>query len=345
LPDNQVLKEAYMKRLPWLLTAFCFVMFCISFESKAQQTFQVRGTVTDLEGELIPGVTVQLKNAATGTSTDSAGAFTIDVPNANGTLVFSSVGFSPQEVNIRNRLNITVRMTRATDMEDEVVVVGYGTQRKRDVTGAVTSLSPEDFNKGANVSVAQMIAGRAAGVNITQTSSEPGGGLSVRIRGASSVNAGNDPLYVIDGLPVDNSAPIDGAAGRGFPAGSQARNPLNSLNPNDIESVEVLKDASAAAIYGSRGANGVVLITTKKGKSGQLQVNYDTYFATQKVANKLDILTTAEYIKVQNELSVARGGAPVFTPGDIAAIGAGTDWQDLIFRDAPLQSHNLSFSV
>jgi TonB-linked SusC/RagA family outer membrane protein len=227
---------------------------------------------------------------------------------------------------------------------DNVVVIGYGSVKKSDITGAVSSLTSKDFNKGVNVSVTQLISGRAAGVNVTQTSSEPGGGLSVRIRGASSVNAGNDPLYVIDGLPIDNSAPIGGGAGRGFPGGSQARNPLNALNPNDIESVEILKDASAAAIYGSRGANGVVLITTKKGKIGKLSVTYDAYVGTQEVANKLDILTTAEFIQAQNELGVARGGTAPFSEADITAIGAGTDWQNLIFRSAPVQNHNLSFS-
>jgi TonB-dependent starch-binding outer membrane protein SusC len=332
-----------MKKLPRILA---IVSFFFSFLSHltAQQSFQVRGKVTDLEGAPISGASIQLKNGKIGASTDSSGNFSISVPDANGTLLVSSISFAPQEVDIRNRLNLTIRLSNSSNTEDEVVVVGYGTQRKKDITGAVTSLSAEDFNKGANVSVTQLIAGRAAGVNITQTSSEPGGGLSVRIRGASSVNAGNDPLYVIDGLPVDNSVAIDGSAGRGFPAGSQARNPLNALNPADIESVEILKDASAAAIYGSRGANGVVLITTKKGKSGRLNVSYDMYYGTQQIANKLDILTTSEYIKAQNELSVARGGAVLFSPADINAIGAGTDWQSLIFRDAPVQNHNLSFS-
>ena len=320
------------------------ILILLTVNAVGQQSFQVRGKVTDADGAPIIAATIQVKNAQAGTSTDSTGAFSITVPDANATLVISSVSFATQEVSVKNRLNITIRLTASSNAEEEVVVVGYGTQRRKDITGAVTSLSAEDFNRGANVSVTQLIAGRAAGVNVTQTSSEPGGGLAVRIRGASSVNAGNDPLYVIDGLPVDNGAAIDGAAGRGFPAGSQARNPLNSLNPNDIESVEVLKDASAAAIYGSRGANGVVLITTKKGKAGRLNITYDTYFGRQQVANKLDILSTSQYIQVQNELSVARGGSVLFAPSDIAAIGAGTDWQGLIFRDASMQSHNLSFS-
>lgn len=326
------------------ITTFAFVLLFSSLSICAQTPFTVRGTVTDDRGAPLSAASVRLKNGTIGISTDSSGVFSLNVPNGNGTLVFSSVGYAAQEIAIKNRSNITVRLLATENLQNEVVVVGYGTQRKKDITGAVTSLSAEDFNKGANVSVTQMIAGRAAGVNITQTSSEPGGGLSVRIRGASSVNAGNDPLYVIDGLPIENSAPISGSAGRGFPAGSQARNPLNSLNPNDIESVEILKDASSAAIYGSRGANGVVLITTKKGKAGKLSVTYDTYFATQQVAKKLDILTTSQYIQTQNELSAARGGNTIFSPTDIATIGAGTDWQSLIFRDAPLQSHNLSLA-
>jgi TonB-dependent starch-binding outer membrane protein SusC len=319
-------------------------LFLFSISVFSQSPLIIRGTVTDDKGTPLSAASVRLKNGTIGISTDSSGLFTLNVPNGNGTLIFSSVGYASQEIAIKNRSNINVRLSATENLQNEVIVVGYGTQRKKDVTGAVTSLSSEDFNKGANVSVTQLIAGRAAGVNVTQTSSEPGGGLSVRIRGASSVNAGNDPLYVIDGLPIENSAPISGAAGRGFPAGTQARNPLNSLNPDDIESVEILKDASAAAIYGSRGANGVVLITTKRGKTGKLRITYDTYYATQKVAKKLDILSTPAYIQTQNELSVARGGAPVFSQTDIASIGAGTDWQSLIFRDAPMQNHNLSFS-
>ncbi|WP_121353546.1 SusC/RagA family TonB-linked outer membrane protein [Flavisolibacter nicotianae] len=304
----------------------------------------VQGKVTDDKGTPLPGVSVRLKNSSAGTSTDSTGVFRLALPEGSGVLVISSVGYTTQEMPVKNRSGMTVRLVTAENRENEVVVIGYGTTRKKDLTGSVTSLNGDDFNKGLNTSVTNLIAGRAPGVNITQTSSEPGGGLSVRIRGASSVNGGNDPLYVIDGLPVENGAPVSGDAGRGFPAGSQARNPLNALNPNDIESVEILKDASAAAIYGSRGANGVILITTKKGKTGALQVTYDTYRGTQKVARSLPVLSTSQYIQAQNELAVARGGAPLFSQADIAAIGAGTNWQDLIFRDAPMQNHNLSFS-
>lgn len=333
-----------MKKQTKLLAAFTAFLFCFSLSLLAQTGTRVSGTVTDPTGIPLAGVSVQVRNSTNGTSTDSTGAFSISVPDANSILVFSSVGFAPQEVSVRSKTSITVRLSPEANMEESVVVIGYGTQKKKDITGAVASLSAEDFNKGANVSVSQLIAGRAAGVTITQTSSEPGGGLSVRIRGASSVNAGNAPLYVIDGLPIDNGANIDGGAGAGMPAGTQARNPLNALNPNDIESVEVLKDASAAAIYGSRGANGVVLITTKRGKAGRLSVVYDAYLGHQQVAKKLDVMTTPEYIRTQNELAVARGGTEPFSPEQIAAIGAGTNWQDLIMRDAPMHSHNLSFS-
>lgn len=338
--------ESYHKRLARVAA---FAMLCctlfMGLPGYAQQKITVSGTVTDDKGSPLQAISVKEKDNAGGTSTDNNGQFTLRV-TVGGVLVFSGVGFAPKEIPVnQNATMLSVQLSASADAMDQVVVIGYGSVKKKDLTGSVSSLSPEDFNKGANISVSQLIAGRAPGVNITQTSSEPGGGLSVRIRGASSVNAGNDPLYVIDGLPIDNSAPIDGGAGRGFPGGSQARNPLNALNPNDIESVEVLKDASAAAIYGSRGANGVVLITTKKGKAGKVSINYDTYFARQQVAKKVPVLSTSEYIQAQNELSVARGGAPVFSEEDIKNIGAGTNWQSLIFREsAPMQSHNLSFN-
>ncbi|MEJ7692377.1 TonB-dependent receptor [Daejeonella sp.] len=302
----------------------------------------IRGDVKN-NGEPLIGVSVKSKTNNVVTQTDVNGRFSINatVPE---TLIFTYVGFKTREITVTQNSELHIDLEIEARELENVVVIGYGSVKKSDVTGAVTSLSSKDFNKGVNVSVTQLISGRAAGVNVTQTSSEPGGGLSVRIRGASSVNAGNDPLYVIDGLPIDNNAPIAGGAGRGFPGGSQARNPLNSLNPNDIESIEILKDASAAAIYGSRGANGVILITTKKGKVGKLKVTYDSYVGTQEVARKLDILTTAEFIQAQNELGVARGGTAPFSTTDIAAIGAGTDWQNLIFRSAPIQNHNLSFS-
>lgn len=327
--------------IPVLLFTLFTLMSSVSY---GQSDIAIKGTVRDDNNEALQSVSVNVKGTTRGVTSTGNGKFSISVP-AGSVLVFTAVGFNEKEVTVTESTNnLQVQLLSKSSTLNQVVVVGYGSVKKKDLTGSVSSLNTKDFNKGVNASVSQLIAGRAAGVTITQTSSEPGGGLSVRIRGASSVNAGNDPLYVIDGLPIDNGSPISGGAGRGFPGGSQARNPLNSLNPNDVESVEILKDASAAAIYGSRGANGVVLITTKKGKAGKLNINYDTYYGTQQVAKKLDILTTSQFIQSQNELAVARGGTAPYTPADIAAIGAGTNWQDLIFRDAPVQSHNLSFS-
>ena len=225
---------------------------------------------------------------------------------------------------------------------DEIVVVGYGTQKKSDLTGSVSSLKSEDLNPGANASVDQMMLGRAAGVQINQASSAPGGGLSIRIRGASSLNASNEPLYVIDGFPIDNSPNLASGGAAEVSENRSPNNPLNSLNPADIQSIEILKDASATAIYGSRGANGVVMITTKKGRAGKMNVTYDVYSGIQTVAKTIDVLSTSEYINAINDLSQEQGNAPVFSNEDISNIGAGNFWQDEIFRSAPITSHNLS---
>ncbi|MGB5819260.1 MAG: TonB-dependent receptor plug domain-containing protein, partial [Saonia sp.] len=222
-------------------------------EIAMQQT--VSGTVKDANDIPLPGVTVLVKGTTTGIVSDIDGNFSVTA-NADDVLIFSYIGFKRVEVPIDNRSTINVVLVEDIEGLDEVVVIGYGTVKKKDLTGSVSSLNNESFNTGAQVSVSQLIQGRAAGVQITQGSAEPGGGFSIRIRGATSITAGNEPLFVIDGLP---SAPV------------------NAINPGDIESVEILKDASATAIYGSRGANGVILITTKQGKAGKIRVDYETY--------------------------------------------------------------------
>jgi len=288
-------------------------------------------------------VSVSLKNGSIGTSTDLSGRFNLTVPNANGLLVFTYVGYTMQEIPIKNRTNISVQLVTAAKSLDDVVVVGYGTQRKSDLTGSVVSLRKEDFNKGVTTSVAQLIQGRAPGVQVTQSSGAPGGGVSIRIRGSSSINAGNEPLYVIDGLLIDNSPSIT-ANGTGFTGSPPPSNPLNALNPSDIESVEILKDASATAIYGSRGANGVILITTKRGKEGILNVDYNFLWGVSTVAHKMELLNTSQYITAMNELAKARSVAAVFSPVQIEEIGNGTDWQDVLYRKGYSQNHNLSLS-
>ncbi len=303
------------------------------------------GVVVDaITDEPLSGASLQLEGVTHSTRTDDQGRFRfVTGQKFPYTIIVSYIGYKTTKV-VAEGSPITIRLQPDATGLEEVVVVGYGTQRKRDVTGAVASLRETDFNAGANASVDQLILGRSAGVQVSQTSSEPGGGLSIRIRGASSVNAGNEPLYVIDGFPIDNSPLLPGGGVAGTGTNRNPKNPLNSLNPSDIESVEILKDASATAIYGSRGANGVILITTKKGSNQRTSVSYDAYAAVQSVAKKMDLLTTSQYIDAINSLSQARGEGVVFSEADIAAIGSGTDWQNEIYRSAPIHNHNLSVS-
>lgn len=322
---------------------------------EAVQQITITGVIKDNTGMPMPGATVMEKGTSNGTTADFDGNYEISVSNENAVLVFSFVGYTSKEVALAGQDQIDVVLEESAQALEEIVVIGYGTVKKSDLTGSVSSMKAEDINVGANVSVDQMMQGRAAGVQISQSSSEPGGGMSIRIRGASSINASNEPLYVIDGFPIDNSSGLSasGMIGDTDSSASQAastatnlspKNPLNSLNPNDIESIEILKDASATAIYGSRGANGVVLITTKRGKKDDMTVNYSGYYGIQNIANKLDVLSTSEYIDYINAVSVEEGGVAPFDSAAIAAIGAGTNWQDQIYRAAMVTDHNISVS-
>ncbi len=286
----------------------------------------VSGKVTDAEdGSPLIGVNVVVQGTQVGAITDLDGNFTLDVDDENSILVISYTGYQPQEVPLNGRTNLEIALEAGAFELDEVVVVGYGTVRKSDLTGSVGSVRGEDLNTVSQTSVDQILQGRVAGVRITQTNPEPGGGFSVRIRGTNSITAGNEPLYVIDGLP--------------------GANPLNSLNPSDIESVEVLKDASATAIYGARGSNGVVIITTKQGSKGSpLLVNYNASFGIQAPTRKLDMMNAQEYMGFYNDLFVDRGREPPFSPQAIDSIGNGTDWQEEVLRSAGVQDHRLSFS-
>ncbi len=313
----------------------------MNLNGNALADITVKGTVTDEKGDKLPGVSIAIKGTTRGTNTNQYGEFSINVADEKAVLIFSFVGYLSQEVSVNNRNSIQVSLRLDNKALDEVVVVGYGTVKKTDITGSLVSLSSKDFNPGMQTSVDQMIQGRAAGVQITQASSEPGGGVSIRIRGSASLTANNEPLYVVDGFPIDNS-PASPAQVRG--GNEVPRNPLNSLNPGDIESIEILKDASATAIYGSRGANGVILITTKKGRKGAISVEYSGNFSNQEVAKRLDVLSAPEYMTFLNELNAAQGQAAEFTPDEISAVGQGTDWQKEIFRSATVQNHQLSFS-
>jgi TonB-linked SusC/RagA family outer membrane protein len=327
----------FSRRLRTLL----LFLFAASVSVAQTPSYTLTGVVRSADEELLPGVSVQLQSQSRGTVTDVNGQFSLLVTGGE-TLIFSSIGFVTQNVAINGAKSIKITLEDDTRSLGELVVIGYGAVQKSDVTGSVSSLKDKDFNPGANVSADQLILGRAAGVQVSQTSSEPGGGMSVRIRGASSVNAGNEPLYVVDGFPIDNSPLLAGGGAAGTGTNNNPRNPLNALNPSDIASIEILKDASATAIYGSRGANGVILITTKKGNSGRTSVNYDFSVGTQKVAKTMDVLNTEQYIQTVNALATERGEGLVFSADDVSRIGSGVDWQDEIYQRAGIQNHNLS---
>ncbi|RIV67622.1 SusC/RagA family TonB-linked outer membrane protein [Flagellimonas aequoris] len=278
----------------------------------------VTGTVTDENGVPLAGASVQEKGTGNGSITDFDGNYTIDV-ESNAVLQFSYLGYTPKEVAVDGRTTIDVQLLQdATQLED-VVVVGYGTQRKTDVTGSIASVESEDFNKGIVMNPGQLLQGKVAGVNISNVSGEPGAAQDVIIRGVGSLRSGTTPLYVIDGFALDNTS-------TGVPT-----NPLNFINPQDIESIDVLKDASAAAIYGARAANGVIVITTKKGKSGRTQMDLSVSTGFSSLANKVDVFSANEF----RQQVVAAGG-------NLDDGGANTDWQDALSRTGFSKNVNLS---
>lgn len=306
------------------------------------QQREIKGRVIDKRGEPLEAVMVAVKGSTSGVMTDKNGEYRINLRNENKVLVFNMFGYIRQEKEVPlegNTLNVTLE--ELISNLEEVVVVGYGAQRRQDVTGSISSVSGADIENLVITSADQALQGQAAGVQMTQTSSAPGGNASVRIRGGNSISAGNEPLYVIDGFPIynDNGQYATGALSNGQPG-----NVLASLSPNDIASMEILKDASATAIYGSRGANGVVIITTKRGKSGQSTVNFETYYGIQEVARKLPLINNAiEYATLYNEQQRNLGRVEPFP--DPQALGeGGTDWQDAAFKTAPIQSYQLNFS-
>lgn len=290
----------------------------------------------------LPGVNVVVKGGNTGTLTDFDGNYSVAVPSDSSILVFSYIGFKTQEINVGDQSVIDVTLASDVSALDEVVVIGYGTQVRRDITGSISSLNEDSFSAQANTNVDQMIQGKAAGVQVVQNSGEPGGGMSINIRGTGSINAGSSPLYVIDGLPINNSPTIS-ETGNQVASTRSPRNPIGFLNPEDIASIDILKDASATAIYGSRGANGVIMITTKKGNSGDLHIDYSTHLGVSSVHNRLDLLNPKQYETGINSLIDLGAGSEQERVDGIQ--GNGTDWQDVIFRDqAILQKHNISFS-
>ena len=324
--------------------ALCAALLCPLAGAHAQGgTGTVAGTVLDEQtGRPLSDVVVTVNGTARRAVTDAAGRFTLtQVPAGPRTVNASRPGYSGTAavtVAAGQEATVTLRLRPAGVQLQGVVAVGYGTLRRRDVTGAVSSVNTEALRNTPVASLDQVLQGAAAGVQVTSASSTPGGGISIRVRGTSSITGNSEPLYVIDGFPIENDPEAASPGNGGRATASVPSNPMASLNPNDIESIEVLKDASATAIYGSRGANGVVIITTRRGRAGRPQVSIDSYTGMQSVIRRYDLLTARELAMAMNEVSTNGGGTPIFSQAQLDTLGTGTDWQDAIFRSAPLRS-------
>lgn len=327
--------------------------------STEQQTGNISGTIIDQSGEPLIGVNVTIKGASSGAITDLDGGFRVQA-SVGATLIVSYVGYETQEIIIRNTIPLNITLKEDAKTLDEVVVIGYGTSRKKDLTGAVASVKAKDLNVISSSSISQMLQGKVSGMNMIQRTAQPGAGISVNIRGAASPSGNNSPLYVIDGVPILNNGSIEPSlneAGYELRTGVD-RDPLNSLNPSDIESIEVLKDASAAAIYGASAANGVVLITTKIGKTGKPKVEYRSTITAQIQKDYYEVLGakdfreqtnlwTKEYYLYQNKMGAygpntidLNGYTPIFS--DINGYATSTDWIDEVTRNGYIIDQNLS---
>ncbi len=347
------------------LLLLCYCLLCGLYVTA--QTRTLKGKVTSAnDGTTLPGALVTVQGSNTSASTAVDGSFTINVPDGQVTLQVKYLGYVATSVVVKDSESfVTIALTEDNTSLSEVVVIGYGTQKRRDLTGAISSVKTDDLVISSSPEIGSMLRGKVAGLTIRQNSAQPGGGIDILVRGAGSVNASNQPLFIVDGFPIsDLQQP--GSGGR-YDAGSQSI--LNSFNPNDIESIEVLKDASATSIYGSRAANGVIIITTKRGKDGQPKVEYSNNFSIQKYNNNFDVLPLNEWMQVRNEAGKEQwefenGVIPygtktrteaeqnpvnglyrnLYTQNAINNVGRGTDWFDLVTRDGYTAQHNLSLA-
>src|SRR5688572_20978995 len=275
-----------IKRL--LHAIFMPVFLSLSLTLLAQDRYE-SGVVTDSkDGSPVTGASVQPKGSKTGTSTSADGKYSLLIPSGINTIVVSSAEYIEQEIDITGKTAVDIVLTASAAGLTEVVVIGYGTARKKDLTGAVASVQAKDFNKGTYTSPDQLIQGKAAGVMVINNTGQPGGSTTVCIRGSSSIRSGNQPLFVVDGVPLSGGSARPGSVGGEY--SNDGGNPLNYLNPNDIASMEILKDASATAIYGSRGANGVIIINTKRGKTGAPTIDANASVGLSNVLKKLEVL-------------------------------------------------------
>jgi TonB-linked SusC/RagA family outer membrane protein len=308
-----------------------FVLFLMTVVVAMAQRQVITGKITDPSGQAMPGVNILLKGTSMGAATDVDGAYSIEASPDN-ILVISFIGYKGQEITVGSQTKINVTLETDLKTLEEVVVVGYGEMRKTDIAAAQTSISSKDLNRTVNTSLEQAIQGRAAGVYVTQNTGAPGGGISVNIRGINSINGANEPLYVIDGVQIQGSISPGGA------------NALSFLNPADIENMQILQGPNATAIYGSRGTNGVILITTKRGKSGDVKISYDYGYSLQTTPKQLSIMNLQQYAQMDLDYKAIAGGNPREEFLDPSILGAGTNWQKELFRNAAMQKHQVSVS-
>lgn len=359
-----------------LLLGLCFSQYLEAKSTRlraditADANINVKGYIKDATGSGIPGVNILEKGTNNGIISGNDGGFTISVASATSTLVFSYVGFVSQQIKVNNQTTINVVLITDVSSLEEVIVVGYGTQRKKDLTGSIVRVEMDDVIRPSTSGFDQMLQGRVPGVQISQTTGSPGGNVNVLIRGVSSITGGNQPLFVIDGFPIGanpssdfNSFGSNLFTSNGAASNTASRiNPLNAINPSDIESIEVLKDASATAIYGSRGSNGVVIITTKRGKAGKSQITADISYGMQSIAHKINMFNSQQYAEY---LAQGRDNAWVYAGGKIndpntvrsaatavrpefrnpSSITTNTDWQDVIFQTAPVKNYQVAFNT
>lgn len=313
---QKCLKNCTAIALIWLTTLLLVNLPLLAQEKK------VTGKVVNEKGESVPGASVMIKGTRQGIATDSAGVFTLSAPPA-ATLTITFTGYASREITVGENRSLNIQLIPESKVLDQVVVVGYGTQRKRDVTGSVASINDQALREVPVSNLQGALQGRAAGLEVQRSGTKPGAGAVIRIRGERSINGSNDPLLVLDGIPYEGGN-------------------INDINPDDVASVEILKDASATAIYGSRGSNGVILITTKRGKAGETRLNYNGYYGINKVRTKYKVFDAQEYQKLRNG-SAYTGG---YMPEEQAAIAAGTstDWQDLMYEDGHVTDQNLGVS-
>ncbi|WP_302459268.1 SusC/RagA family TonB-linked outer membrane protein [Parabacteroides johnsonii] len=329
----------------------------------------VKGKVIGSDGYGIAGVNVIEKGTTNGVITDVEGRYVLNLTTENPVIAFSFIGYVSQELSVGNKTVVDIVLKEDVKALEEVVVVGYGTQKKKDLTGAIASVNSEDLGKTPALSFDQSLQGKVAGVQISQTNGAPGGNINIMVRGISSITGSNSPLYVVDGFPIGTGgggSNLSNFSNSSYSSSGMANattekiNPLSTINPSDIESIEILKDASATAIYGSRGANGVVLITTKKGKTGKTSINVNASFGVQQVAHKLDLLTPreyAEFVAEGRDNAWIYAGGQASDPNEVRTSNAwvrpeyrnpssisneGTDWQDVIFRLATVQNYQVS---